>query len=975
MLMLILVPFRPETGLVQFWLTNKFPDSAFGALVPGPDFTAAVRTSVVFTFTSGDDVLTVTGITDATDPYSWTPSNAEEVKTWASNRSAGDSVTAALTYTPAVTLADAVAPTVTVGSIVSINEGTSTNVGATVSGGSYDTISYLWTVVSGGGTLTNTTLATATYTAPAVASNTTVVVRCTVTVAGTGTNAVADSTASANDTESFTVTNVVGLAAAVAPSVSINSVGTINEGNSKTLSAVLSGGTYDTISYNWTEVGAEGVIFSPTAATPTYRASAVTQDTTEVVTLTVTVAGTGTNATNGTSATASDTESFTVINTLANATAPTLSLSDPDSINESTSVDVIATVASGSYDTISYAWTVTTGGGTLTNASAATATYAAPVVASDTSVTLSCTVTVTGTGTNAFNGTSATVTSTRTFSVLNVAALGDAVAPTVAIDAVTTVESGGAITLGATITGGTYDTLAYNWFEVGDEGVITNNTTATPTYTANSVTEDTNEAVYLTVTAAGTGTNAASGSSATITDSEFFTITAPVVLADAVAPTVVIDAVSTVESGAAITLGATITGGTYDTISYYWFELGDEGVLTNKTTATPTYTAANVTEDTDEVVTLSVVVGGTGTNAANGSTATVSDTESFTIVPENGADMLPEGEGGGAVGTQAVDPDPVLQQEPMARDILSPRPDVRLIPFEFSNDDTYTLEFSDRVMRVIRNRELVRDKSVTPVTVTSSATPVFTSTAHGLANNDEVFLLGFKQMRELNGRWCVVNSVTADTFELAESSTGEALDTSGYIAETMGGVVDRIYKKLSPYIEEDLASIKYVQNADVMTLTSPYYLAYELRRLGHSDWGFVPVTFSSLVTGPTGVVSDNEAIHRESHNFARYQVTGIDGSTEEESLPGTTEWIKTDECSIVEESSARKVTYTGKITWAGEATGSTSSTDQLLILDDFDDLNPVLPLLWFAEPGTSKAVRPQRIASMELTRTTGKAQF
>ena len=113
------------------------------------------------------------------------------------------------------TLSAARAPSLAISPVSSVGEGDSLSLSVTRSGGVYDTISYEWTVLSGGGSFSDSVGSSATYDAPAVSANTTVRVRCTATARGTGVNAAAGSAATSSDTESFTVT--ADLPAASAP--------------------------------------------------------------------------------------------------------------------------------------------------------------------------------------------------------------------------------------------------------------------------------------------------------------------------------------------------------------------------------------------------------------------------------------------------------------------------------------------------------------------------------------------------------------------------------------------------------------------------------------------------------------------------------------------------------------------------------------------------------------------------------------
>jgi hypothetical protein len=59
------------------------------------------------------------------------------------------------------------------------------------------------------------------------------------------------------------------------------------------------------------------------------------------------------------------------------------------------------------------------------------------------------------------------------------------------------------------------------------------------------------------------------------------------------------------------------------------------------------------------------------------------------------------------------------------------------------------------------------------------------------------------------------------------------------------------YQIPSPYAEQDLADLRYVQSGDVMTITHPNYAPRELRRLGATKWVLAPITFGSTLSAPT----------------------------------------------------------------------------------------------------------------------------
>ena len=191
-------------------------------------------------------------------------------------------------------------------------------------------------------------------------------------------------------------------------------------------------------------------------------------------------------------------------------------------IDENQTLAISAEISGGQYDALAYAWSDDGAGGSFSVQEAATV-YTAPDVASDIVVTITGTVTATGTGTIATDGTSDTATAELQVTVRDLPS-PDAVAPTVAITAIGTVDEGATQSLTATLTGGTYDALAYLWEVTFGNGTISNSTSASATYNAPAVTSDESVQVRLTVTASGTGTNAADGTSDDGIDFESFTV-------------------------------------------------------------------------------------------------------------------------------------------------------------------------------------------------------------------------------------------------------------------------------------------------------------------------------------------------------------------------------------------------------------------------------------------------------------------
>ena len=119
----------------------------------------------------------------------------------------GGSVT--ISVETAVPVPDANAPSISIGSVSSVNENSTLGLSAIVSGGAYDSLSYAWSVVSGGGSISGSG-SSVTYSPPNVSSNQSVTVKVTVTATGTGTNAASGTSDTSSDTEGFTVNVVTG---------------------------------------------------------------------------------------------------------------------------------------------------------------------------------------------------------------------------------------------------------------------------------------------------------------------------------------------------------------------------------------------------------------------------------------------------------------------------------------------------------------------------------------------------------------------------------------------------------------------------------------------------------------------------------------------------------------------------------------------------------------------------------------------
>ena len=424
-----------------------------------------------------------------------------------------------------------------------------------------------------------------------------------------------------------------------APTLGIDPVSGIDEDETVTLSADIgSGGVYDTIAYAW-RVRSGGGSLSGSGSSVVYTPADVSRLTGVLVECTATVRGDGTTAADGTLDRVTDTEIFTVrvvepeppVVVLPDADAPTVKIASVGSVNEGDTQALTASVSGGTYDApLSYAWSITRGPGSISG-SGASVTYNAPAsVTANKAVTVKCIVTARGRDVTAKSGTSDTGSDTEALTVRNV--LPDASAPNVIIGSVGSVDEGDTQALSASVSGGVYDRLSYDWSVSFGPGSISGSG-ASVTYNApDDVSEDKLVTVKCIVTARGIGTSAKSGTSDDDTDSEALTVKdVPIVLPDAEAPTVRIANVGTVNEGGTLDLEASVSGGTYDTLSYAWSVSAGPGSISGSGAAVTYNAPDDVSASTSVTVECIVTARGTGGTAKSGTSDDDTDTEGLTV--------------------------------------------------------------------------------------------------------------------------------------------------------------------------------------------------------------------------------------------------------------------------------------------------------------------------------------------------------
>lgn len=106
------------------------------------------------------------------------------------------------------------------------------------------------------------------------------------------------------------------------------------------------------------------------------------------------------------------------------------------------------------------------------------------------------------------------------------------------------------------------------------------------------------------------------------------------------------------------------------------------------------------------------------------------------------------------------------------------------------------------------------------------------------------------------------------------------IQDGGYIVDAD----DNIYEIETPYAKEDLEHLKFVQSADVLTITHINYTPRELIRYDHDNWELNEIIIKPCIAAPTGVKATWTGKTDSNTKSYKYLVTAVDKETTEESV-------------------------------------------------------------------------------------------
>lgn len=214
----------------------------------------------------------------------------------------------------------------------------------------------------------------------------------------------------------------------------------------------------------------------------------------------------------------------------------------------------------------------------------------------------------------------------------------------------------------------------------------------------------------------------------------------------------------------------------------------------------------------------------------------------------------------------------------------------RLIPFSFSDDQTYLVILNAQKIAFSTDQGIVVSTAQAITAHTQGATASFQTTAvHGRTAGDVIYITGVPGFTEYSYKVGVV--IDADEFYVLHMD-GTAVDSTLFDAYVSGGTIEAVYTKDTTFADDEIFNIGYAQSADVMTLTHNEHAVQELSRVGAANWTLADVTFAPVIDAPVATTITESSAQAGKNYY--YVITAVAEDGLEESLPSNELTINSD---------------------------------------------------------------------------------
>jgi len=161
---------------------------------------------------------------------------------------------------------------------------------------------------------------------------------------------------------------------------------------------------------------------------------------------------------------------------------------------------------------------------------------------------------------------------------------------------------------------------------------------------------------------------------------------------------------------------------------------------------------------------------------------------------------------------------------------------VRQETFQFSDAETYILEFTPGLLRIYEDGNITLNTTSFVISAATQADPVLiTAVGHTYSDGDEVRIMGIVGMTELNGRFFTVRNPAGNDFEL-EDLFGNTVDGTVLTAYSSGGSVQSVFTVVSPYTADQLFKFQWAGEGNVAYFVHNDIAPYKLVRVSATSW-------------------------------------------------------------------------------------------------------------------------------------------